>query len=492
MRRFWNSSAVFFLAMLALTCAPQKGIAQKISHSATITGVRERIVRAEATPSDRDAIMHQALDLLNGAVKNDKKDKDKEETYYYLGIIYYRMSDFDSAWNNLQKATSFGRRFVSKGEKLPGGIVLFAIQETLNDIKLKTFNQANRAYTEAANSAIPDTIVTLMRKSIVLFDKILKWDAKAIINEQSFAGNIHGLMANANVQIMNYQTEESSRIEYRNEAINHLIHFLEHDTANLPVHQFVFQLYFQSKDHGKCIEWINRALTISKNDSASQLIKNDLISQKALLLDVMGKPDEALETYTAAIAANPDNADLHFNLARLYLNRKETEKALSEFKIVKKLKPEDSESNYQVADEVFRVYLRKRGEVIDKAGTTKVDMKKITEILKPDIEAAKQDVQDALLVMEKNASEMADPGEGYYRIGKCYNMVAELEGHLNYNLDNKEKVKLQKPFFEKAAEYLKKSVLNSPDSKVAWHQLGTAYMNLQMKKEAEDAFSKAK
>lgn len=484
---------LFVSAWLILSCSPPVTQAQKLSHSAVITGVKERIVRAEGSPSDRDGILQSAIELLKSNAGKEKKEKDKEETYFYLGYLYYRTMDFEKAYESFRQAASYGRKHLDKGEKLSGGIVIFSINETLNDIKLKTFNQANRAYSDVTATTSADSTVMLMKNAIAKFTQLLSWDSTATVNGQSFVANVQGLLANANIQLMNVEQDDAKRSTYRTAAIGHLEKFLEVDKNNLPVYQFIVQLHFQAKDNAKCVEWINKALAVGKNDTASQSvkIKAELISQKALILDVMGKPDEALSTYQEAIASNPDNADLHFNLARLYLNRKEASKALEEFKIVKRLKPNDPEAGYQVADEVYRVYLRRRGEEIDKAGA-KADMKKISDLLAPDMEDLKKNLEEAIMVLNNNLSDMTDQAEVLYRIGKCYNMIAEVEGHKASHLENKEKVRIQKPYFEKAVEFLKKSLVNNPDHKTTWHQLGTAYLNLQMKKEAEEAFAKAK
>lgn len=464
--------------------------AQIITHSAAINGVRERIGRASG--ADKEDILNKAVDLLIKDLEKATKDKDKEESYFYLASVYYRLDKYEEAFKNYQLALSFGKKWLDKPEKLTGGLILYSIQEAQADMKLKYFNQATRAYNDGVNKSTLDSMKMYFDKTLDRFAKIIEWDPKVVIAGQSYISGVYGTMINVYILIMNKETDESLKGEARNNAIKYMEKLLTVDPNNLTVYQFLVQLYEYDKKHEQALEWINKALKTEVKDSAALGIKTQLIASKAMLLQITDRPDEALKTYEEAIKANPDNADLHFNLASLYLKRKESDKALAEFRIVKKLNPDDIESNFQVADEMFRAYTGKRKEAIDNNGGDKADMKKVTEIVIPVIEDTKLAVMDAIAILDKNLATATDKFETNYRIGKLYNIMAELEGHLFYNLENKDKVKKQKLFFEKAVPYLKTAVEIQPDNKNAWLQLGTAYLNLQMKKEAEEAFAKTK
>ncbi len=463
---------------------------KKLGHSPTIAGVRERLGRAAG--GDKDAILQQCIDLLTADIQNNTKEKDREESYFYLGSVYFRKGDFKEAWNNYQKSLEFGKRFWEKQEKVTGGILLFSIKEAFNDMKLKYFNQASKAYNDGANSPALDTMRIFFDKAIDRFTSLIQFDPKVEINGQPYVNGVYGTLAQIHVLLMNKETDNVKRKDARHEAIRYLELLAANDPNNMTVFQFVAQLYDLDENFEKAVEWINKALKIETKDSTALTAKTQMIARKGILLQTLNRPEEAMKVYEDAIKADPNNADLHFNLAGLYLTRNETDKALAEFKIVKKISPNDVESNYQVGDAMFRMYLNLRKETIEKNGGDKADMKKITGILKTNIEEAKAALLDAVKVMDTNLATATDIIETNYRIGKFYNYVAELEGHLNYNLENKEKVKIQKPHFEKAVEYMKKVVADKDDHKQAWMHLGTAYMNLQMKKEAEAAFAKSK
>ncbi|HNC49970.1 MAG TPA: hypothetical protein PLH27_13345, partial [bacterium] len=111
--------------------------------------------------------------------------------------------------------------------------------------------------------------------------------------------------------------------------------------------------------------------------------------------------------------------------------------------------------------------------------------------LKSDIEIVRTDIADAIASLEASLPTTLEMAETNYRIGKMYNYQAEIEGHLYYTLVNAEKVKKQKPYFEKAIPYLVKASELRPSHANTWIMLGTAYVNLQKKREAEAAFKKA-
>ncbi len=486
--RFYLSLTVIML--VGLLSSTDLFAQKKLGHSPTIAGVRERLGRASG--EDKDAILQQCIDLLNADIQNNTKEKDREEAYYYLGSVYYRKGDLPTAWKHYQSSLELGKRFWEKQEKIAGGILLFSIKEAFNDIKLKYFNQASKAYNDGANAATLDTMKIFFDKAIDRFTHLIQFDSKVEINGQGYVNGVYGTLAQIYVLIMNKETDNAKRKEARAEAIKYLELLSKNDSNNLTVFQFVSQLYDLDENYEKAVEWIDKALKTEVKDSTALIAKTQMIARKGILLQMLNRPLEAMKVYEDAIKADPNNADLHFNLAGLHLTRNETDKALAEFKIVKKLSPNDVESNYQVGDAMFRLYLALRKETMEKNGGDKADMKKVTGILKTHIDDSKSALLDAAKVMEANMATVSDPTDVNYRIGKFYNYMAELEGHLNYNLENKEKVKLQKPYFESAVVFLKKVVEVKKDHKQAWMHLGTAYMNLQMKKEAEAAFANSK
>lgn len=484
---------VTLFSLTVLLTTAQQLFTQSKSHSAVINGVKVRFKNAVNEPSDAERYYKESIDLMmKNNLVNDTKEKDKEETYFYLGSVYYYMRDYQNAYDAFQKSLSSGKKFYEKGEHISGGIELFSIKESLNDMKLKTFNQGNKAFNTAVAMNAPDSMKTLFYQAIDKYSLIVSWDPQAVINGTSYIATVNNLLANSYIQLMNLEKEEANKSQLRNKVLEYLLKLSESDQNNLTIMYNIFIQYFDEKNYDKSIEWINKAVAVKTNDSLSKIIKATMVERKAYIYDnILGKSEEAFKTYEELIKNDPNNPDWHFNLARLYFGRNQNDKAIEELKLVKKLKPTDEESNFQVADEMFFAYQKQRNQEIDKyGGPAKADMKKVTENLKPAIDACKQSLMEAIDVMGKGIETSSDKAESYYRIGKFYNLMAELEGNLAYNLENKEKIKLQKPYFEKAVQNLKETLTLKPGHKNTWQNLFVAYTNLQMVKERDEALKK--
>ncbi len=463
--------------------------AQVLTHSAAIGGVKQRFKNAQNDPGDAEKQWRVAVDLLQQNIANDTKEKDKEETYFFLGAVYYRMPDYEKAFEAFQKALTFGKKYWEEGDKLTGGISLFSIKESINDMKKKTYNQASKSFNTALTLTVPDSMRKELYRAIDKFQLLFKWDPQITIDDRSFLAGVYATLANAYIQLVNMETEEGNKKGLKEKILENLIKLSELDKKNFSVAYSIFAVYYQDKNYDKSVEWIDRALQIETKDSAMLATRTQLIAQKALIYDVTGKHDAALATYVEAIKSDPNNADLHFNLARLYLDSNKTELALAEFKIVKKLNPKDVLSNYKIANEGYKAYQLKRRAAVEKYAS---NPKKVADTLKSLIDVTLQDLQDAVDALQNELPAAPDKAESYSIIGTAYNYMAQLAGDLVYDLENKDKIKNQRPYFEKAVESLKKAVELRPANKSAWTQLGTAYLNLQMKKEAEAAFDKAK
>lgn len=488
-----NVPMLVTLVMSLLLLITGQTMSQSKSHSAVIGGVKVRFKNAVNEPGEAMRYYKESIDLLmHNNVVNDNKEKDKEETYFYLGSVYYYMREYQMAYAAFQKSLSSGKRFAEKGEHISGGIELFSIDEAINDMKLKTFNQGNKAFNGALTMSDPDSMKSLFYQAIDKYNLILLWDPSAVINKTSYSATVYNLLANSYIQLMNLDKDEANKNVLREKVLDNLLKLSDVDRTNLTVMYNIFIQYNDVKNYDKAIEWINKALAIESNDSLSKVIKANMVERKAYIYDnILGKTEEAFKTYEELIQRDPNNPDWHFNLARLYFGKNQNDKAIEELKIVKKLKPSDEESNFQVADEMFFAYQKQRSEEVDKnGGPAKADMKKVTENLMPAIDACKNNILEAIEVIGKNIESSSDKAESYYRIGKFYNLMAELEGNIAYNLENKDKVKIQKPYFEKAVINLKETISLNPNHKNAWQNLFVAYTNLQMVKERDEALKK--
>ncbi|MBL7958632.1 hypothetical protein JNL27_00190, partial [bacterium] len=165
----------FLLLMTDLT------VSQNKSHSAVIGGVKVRFKNAVNQPGDAQKYYEESIDLLlkNNVVKDDR-EKDKEETYFFLGSVYYYMREYQLAYDAFQKSLNSGKKFYEKGEHITGGIELFSIKACINDMKLKTFNQGNKAFNAALTMDAGDSSRTLFYQAIDKYNLILAWDPQSV------------------------------------------------------------------------------------------------------------------------------------------------------------------------------------------------------------------------------------------------------------------------------------------------------------------------
>ncbi len=463
-------------------------LAQVQTHSSVINGVKTRFQSASSNPGDAEKIYSDAIKLLvENNVIRDTKEKEKAETYYWLGACYSKMNESEKAVEAFDKSLTFSKKYLEEGEKVSGGIKVLSIKEFKNDMKFKMYNQANRAFNDG-KSASPDSMKVFFYKAIDKFTQVMKLDSSVTINGTSYRAPVYGTLVNIFIMMMNNETEEGNRKPLREKVIENLAVMTSFDKNNFSLYYNIIALYQQEKNYDKVIEWTDKALKVDSKDSVTITGKSQLIAQKALILDVQGKSELALNTYLEALKADPNNADLHFNLARLYFSKNKNDEAIAELRLVKKLKPEDVESNFQVADEAFFAYQKKRSQAIEKSGT-RPDMKKVMDQMKADNEECKTLVLEAITAMDKALALSSDKTEANYRIGKFYNLLAELSGQMVIDQDAK-KVAAQKPYFEKAVSYLKQAVTLTPNHLNAWQNLWITYTNLQMKKESNEAMKK--
>ncbi|HNC49235.1 MAG TPA: tetratricopeptide repeat protein, partial [bacterium] len=334
---------------------------KKISHSASIQGIKQRLKNASNEPGDADKYYQQALEILlvNNA-QVDKNDKEKEETHYYAAAVYHRMNDMIKAWEYCNKTLTFGKKYFEKGEKVSGGIELFSIKDMMNDVKLKTYNQGNQAYRAAAAATSPDSQKVLYHKTISKFKSLLEIDPTVTITANnvpsSYALGVYGTIATVYIQLLNMEKEEANKKTIREDIVSYLTKMHALDRANFSFVTSIISLYTQENNEEKMMAWMDTALAMNAPDSQAVAYQTSLIGDKALMLDRQGKADEAIAVYTKALEKNPENPDLHFNLGRLYYNRKDFDKANTQFRKVKSLRKDDPVVNFQVAEQSYQSY----------------------------------------------------------------------------------------------------------------------------------------
>lgn len=143
-----------------------------------------------------------------------------------------------------------------------------------------------------------------------------------------------------------------------------------------------------NKDNEKALEVVRRARAAFPDDK-------DLMREEINLLITSDQADEARIKLEDAIAAEPENANLYYNLAFLYDQIKETDKAIENYKKAVDLDPDYFEANFNLAV----VYYNRAADLIKKSN--EMDLKTYQKEGKKLEDAAREDFKRSLPYFEK-------------------------------------------------------------------------------------------
>ncbi len=190
------------------------------------------------------------------------------------------------------------------------------------------------------------------------------------------------------------------------------------------------RLYYSgTREYQKAIDVLTDV--IQNEDPSSEKYANALI-MIATSYDLLGESDKAIEAYTNALKANPDDPDLLINMARLYLLKENFDKAISILESVVEKHPDDPDAFYGIGNAYINIA-----------------KKYISKVRKTD---------------EKGNPILSE---------------AEIK-------ENKSKAK---EYFSKAVSYYLRSVELNPGDLNSWDELSIAYANLNKTKEATKSYS---
>lgn len=143
-----------------------------------------------------------------------------------------------------------------------------------------------------------------------------------------------------------------------------------------------------NKDNEKALEVVRRGREIFKDDK-------DLMKEEINLLIITDQAEEARIKLEDAIKAEPDNANLYYNLAFLYDQIEETEKAIESYKKAVELEPDYFDANFNLAV----VYYNRAADRIKRSN--EMDLKTYQKEGKKLEDEAKEDFKRSLPYFEK-------------------------------------------------------------------------------------------
>lgn len=143
-----------------------------------------------------------------------------------------------------------------------------------------------------------------------------------------------------------------------------------------------------NKDNDKALEVVRRARQAFPDDK-------DLMKEEINLLITTDQADEARKKLEDAIAAEPNNANLYYNLAFLYDQIKDSDKAIEYYQKAVDLEPDYFEANFNIAV----VYYNQAADLIKKAN--EMDLKTYQKNGKAIEDEAREGFKKAMPYLEK-------------------------------------------------------------------------------------------
>lgn len=110
------------------------------------------------------------------------------------------------------------------------------------------------------------------------------------------------------------------------------------DSEDIESQYQLSNLYYNNKMYEEAIQGYE--VVMQKADPSSKF-HTDALSHIGLCYDILGQAEKAQEVYNTALAENPDNMDMRFNLARIFLKEENWDKALEMMQPVYEANPKD-------------------------------------------------------------------------------------------------------------------------------------------------------
>ena len=192
-----------------------------------------------------------------------------------------------------------------------------------------------------------------------------------------------------------------------------LLNITKNDTIVVKTLSSLSSLYFQDEQYEKALEMEKKILEKEPDNV-------DSIAQMALILDHLGRTDEAFAAYEKALAENPNDKNLNFNLGRLYFLNKNYEDAIKQFKRVIETNPDDYDANVNVGNGYLSIADQMRKDLVEKED-------KGEKVTSEDLDKMKQYYCDAISYLEKATSIKPDEANMWNNLGVAYVNCGEAE-----------------------------------------------------------------
>ena len=191
-----------------------------------------------------------------------------------------------------------------------------------NEEALKNFVYLNKQCPQ--NPKILYNIGIILEK-LKYIDKSIAAYRKAL----SFSPEDTDIMFNlANVYILKNQLDEAELL---------LLKVIEIDSDDSNAFFHLGEIYSKKKNHEKAIDFLTKSLELNENDIVAKFYL-------AYELNAIGEIDSAIEIYQDVITQNPDYSWAYYNLAAIYIARKDENNALRYLELTIRVNPTDMQA----------------------------------------------------------------------------------------------------------------------------------------------------
>lgn len=237
---------------------------------------------------------------------------------------------------------------------------------------------------------------------------------------------------------------------------------------------------------------------------AGQQMKDNPDYAVGLVLDQLGRLDEAAFHYSAALGVRSGNADIHHKLGVVYFKKAAYEEAKDHFIESLRIESENAEAHFYLGS-ILEIFGRHKEAIAHFTVSLRINPEKalvhnnlaIALVQQRDLAKALRHYAEAIRLEPKSAEFHNNMGVAYFESNECakavqhYNSAIELNPRYMEAYNNLGNVLVQQGIFDEAIKNYRRALTINPNHPEAFNNIGVAFARQQKYREAVEYFSKA-
>jgi len=237
---------------------------------------------------------------------------------------------------------------------------------------------------------------------------------------------------------------------------------------------------------------------------AGQQMKENPDYALGLVLDKLGRLDEAAIHYTAALRRNSDKADIHQKLGVVYFRKAAYEKAKDHFVESLRIESENAEAHFYLGN-ILEMFGRHKEAIAHFSESLRINPDNalahnnlaIALVQQKDLAKAIEHYAEAIRLEPKSAEFHNNMGVAFFESNdfaesvKHYNSAIELNPRYMEAYNNLGNVLVQQGMFDEAIKNYQMALRINPDHPEAFNNIGVAFARQKKYQEAIEYFNKA-